>query len=60
MFFFQSIIDDSGVDDGDKLGDDEFINGKGSHRTVLLLTKYCDKNDAVLADELADMLFCHG
>lgn len=60
LFAFQSIIVDSGVEDGDEFGDDVLISGKGSHRTVLLFIKYCDKNDAVLADELADRLFCHG
>lgn len=54
------MIVDCGDDDGDELGDDVFISGKGSHLMALLLIKYCDKNDAVLAEELAGMLFCHG
>lgn len=55
-----SIIVDSGVDDGDEFGDDELTKGSGSHRTALLLIKYCDKNEAVLAEAFVEMLFCHG
>ena len=56
---FQSI--DSGVDAADEFGDDEvFISGNGSHLTVLLLIRYCDKNDAVFAELAVDRLFCQG
>lgn len=55
------MIVDSGVDEGDEFGEEEFIRGRGSHRTALLLIKYWDKNVAVFADELfVDRLFCHG
>lgn len=60
MFLIQSIIADLGEEDGDDVGDEVFINGNGSHLTALLLIKYCDRNEAVLADEEADILFCQG
>lgn len=60
FFCIQSIIADLGDDDGDDVGDDVFIKGSGSHRTALLLIKYCDRNGAVLTNEEADILFCQG
>lgn len=60
MFYIQSIIADLGDDDGEDVGDEVFIKGSGSHLTALLLKKYGDRNGAVLTNEEADILFCHG